>query len=78
MTSTDRCGPRLCENMTQTLVNWNRRDLQLIKHTLRYDLTLSHVLMFLTLFKRKCGSSDFLVRRDDVKCEKNFAYKNLK
>lgn len=34
--------------------------------------------MFRTLFKRKCGNSDFLARRDDVKCENNLAYKNLK
>lgn len=33
--------------------------------------------MFRTLFKRKCGTSDFLARRDDVKCEKSLAYKNL-
>lgn len=32
--------------------------------------------MFRTLFKRKCGNSDFLARRDDVRCEKSFAYKN--
>ena len=30
-----------------------------------------------TLFNRKCGNSDFRARRDDVKCEKSFAYKNL-
>lgn len=39
---------------------------------------LSQVLIFLTLFRRKCGSSDFRARRDDVKWEKSFAYKNLK
>lgn len=32
--------------------------------------------MLRTLFNRKCGSSDFLARRDDVKCEKSLAYKN--
>lgn len=44
---------------------------------MRYDRTLNHVLILRTLFKRKCGSSDFLARRDDVRCEKSFAYKNL-
>lgn len=43
--------------------------------TLRYDRTLSHVLMLRTLFNRKWGNSDFRARRDDVKCENNFAYR---
>lgn len=32
--------------------------------------------MLRTLFRRKCGNSDFRARLDDVKCENNFAYKN--
>lgn len=43
----------------------------------KYDLAASHILMLSTLFNRKCGNSDFIARLDDVKCEKNFAYKNL-
>lgn len=45
-------------------------------HTLRYERTLNQVLIFRTLFNRKCGNSDFLARRDDVKCEKSLAYEN--
>lgn len=33
--------------------------------------------MLRTLFSLKCGSSDFLARRKDVKWEKNLAYRNL-
>lgn len=44
---------------------------------LRYDLTDNHVLIFLTLFNRKCGNSDLRALLDDVKCENNLAYKNL-
>lgn len=33
--------------------------------------------MLRTLFKRKCGNSDFRALLDDVRCEKSFAYKNL-
>lgn len=50
---------------------------QLINFTFKYDLTLSHVLIFLTLLRRKCGNSDFLARLDDVKCENSLAYNNL-
>lgn len=36
----------------------------------------SHVLMFRTLFSLKWGNFDFLARLKEVRCEKNFAYKN--
>jgi len=37
----------------------------------------SQVLIFRTLFSLKCGNLDFLALLNDVRCEKNFAYKNL-
>lgn len=37
----------------------------------------SHVLIFRTLFNLKWGNFDFLALLKDVRCEKNFAYKNL-
>lgn len=40
----------------------------------KYERTDSQVFIFLTLFKRKCGNSDFRARLDDVKCENNLAY----
>lgn len=43
---------------------------------LKYDLTDNQVFIFLTLLRRKCGNSDFLARRADVKCANNFAYRN--
>lgn len=36
----------------------------------------SQVLIFRTLFSLKWGNFDFLALLKDVKCEKNFAYKN--
>lgn len=80
MTSTDRCGPRLCKLKNKSFPSeycfhylWDKKWCL----TFKYERTLSHVLMFRTLFKRKCGNSDFRARLDDVKCENSFAYKNL-
>jgi hypothetical protein len=42
----------------------------------RYDLTESHVLILLTLFKRKCGIPDFPAFRNEVILENNFANRN--
>jgi len=42
----------------------------------RYERTESHVLILRTLLSRKCGSSDLLARRDEVKWQKYLAYKN--
>lgn len=39
----------------------------LCKHTFKYDLTESQVLIFLTLFSLKCGSSDFRALRKEVR-----------
>lgn len=48
-----------------------------IKLTRKYDRVDSHVLIFLTVLSLKCGSSDLRARLADVKCENNFAYRNL-
>lgn len=60
-------------NAADTMTSTERCGPRLFK----YDLTLSHVLILRTLFRRKCGTSDLRARRDDVKWENNFAYRNL-
>ena len=53
--------PRI--NAADTIVSTERWGPRFFK----YDLSDNQVLMFLTLFNRKCGSSYFFARRDDVR-----------
>lgn len=78
MISTDRCGPRFCK--LKKIIVESENLYKIARHkklTFKNDRTLSQVFIFRSLLKRKSGTSDFLARLDDVKCENSFAYNNL-
>lgn len=80
ITSTERCGPRFCfiENISYIKNAYIFPiNMDFSVRTFRYERTLSQVLIFRTLFKRKCGKLDLRARRDEVNRENSLAYRNL-
>lgn len=86
MTSTDRCGPRLCRTneLKDPAANKYRSDIsnsEVFKSiwipTLRKERRDSHIFMFCTFFSRKWGISDFFALRAEVMWLKYLANKSL-